>query len=146
MSVASQAGDQGRLEAVVDALVRRYARAVERIASHRWRLAFTCDSGDRSVTCTAQSGWILLDEVVATVTDPATLLARNATLPRCLKVAIFADGSVHVRAELPVGEDDDPSPGLVAALCAFDGGEAGSADGAVPEAQLNLGQLCTEAG
>lgn len=146
MSAAWEAGDQGRLEAIVDALVRRHARAVERIASHRWQLTFASDRRDRNVTCTVQEGWILLDEAAVTDTDPLALVAHNRTLPCCLKLAVFTDGSVHIRAELPIIDDDELSVSLTGVLCAFGASHVVAADNAAPDAQVSLGELSTEAG
>lgn len=120
-----------------------------------WRFAWR-NGAPHLLTANTDGDWLLLEaDCPGGAQGPESFwgaLARNGSLPGLAKFALAGDGSLRLRAEIPVLEGVDPAPRLRETCSGFEAGWTHKEDHSFAEASpgepepIDLKRLCSEAG
>lgn len=120
-----------------------------------WRFAWP-NGAPHLVTANTDGDWLLLEADCPGGTQGSEsfcgTLARNACLDGLAKFVLAGDGSLRLRAEIPVLEGVDPAPRLHETCSGFEAGLTHKRDSSAAEASpgepepFDLKRLCSEAG
>jgi hypothetical protein len=120
-----------------------------------WRFSLL-NGAPHGVTANADGDWLLLEaDCPGGVQEPESFwgaLARNGSLDGLAKFVLTGDGSLRLRAEIPLIEGVDPSPRIRETCAGFEAGWARQGESSAAEASpdepepLDLKRLCSEAG